>query len=213
MREAKQERLSGSKRIEMGSEERYSFEELKTVVLDFYKEKRKEHVLGCVDCIGALAEKWLPDSREELLRAAYLHDITKRFSGPSQLIICDKLGIPLTEDDRLSPPVLHAISGAYFSKAFFHESDFVCNAIRWHTTGRAEMSLPEILLFLSDMIEPTRSYPELKEIQDAVSLNPYYGLEVALKRSLEFIASKGQRIHSATEEAYSWICKYNRERG
>ena len=71
------------------------------------------------------------------------------------------------------------------------------------------MSMEEILMFLADMIEPNRSYPELEEIRQAVKLHPYIGLEVALKRSLEFIESKGRHIHRDTVEAYDWIRLHN----
>lgn len=191
------------------SERRCSSAELESICLDLYKDSRVSHIRGCVDSVVKLSERWAPAAREELIRAAYLHDITKRFSYSSQLILCRKYGILLTSEDLSSPEVIHAITAAHVAENMFHETRTVVDAIRWHTTGHPGMKIEEIIMFLADMIEPSRSYPELQEIRDAVDISPYYGLEVALMRSLEFIRSKGQIVHSASEEAYRWICTIN----
>ncbi len=199
--------------MDMITEFHFSPEELETIVPEIYKNSRIEHVRGCVHTVKELCRRYSPESAEDMIRAAYLHDITKKYSLPFQLILCRKYGILLTDDETSSPAVIHAITGASVAKSIFDENETVVRSIRWHTTGRPQMTKEEIIMFLSDMIEPTRDYPELNEIRSAVDSSLYYGLEIALKRSLEFIESKGQVIHPATREAYRWICDYNSQNG
>ena len=142
--------------------------EIKTMV----KERRLPHILGTeTECLR-LAKLFALDEgqTEQLATAALLHDITKHFSADEHLAYMETIGQTVDESFLLSEKTLHALTGAYYARQHFPEAvdDAVFAAIRFHTTGRADMTLLEKLLYLADFIEPTRTFP------DCVALRQYF---------------------------------------
>lgn len=141
------------------------------------RERRLPHILGTeAECLR-LAGLFALDERqtEQLATAALLHDITKHFSGDEHLAYMETLGETVDESFILSEKTLHALTGAYYARQHFPEAvdDAVFSAIRFHTTGRADMTLLEKLLYLADFIEPTRTFP------DCVALRQYFNDRIA----------------------------------
>jgi len=126
-------------------------------------EARYQHTLSVADEALVLAQSFgfSAEDGNRLYLAALLHDITKSLSSEEHIALADVLAVPLTKDDIASPPVLHAITGAALAKHDFPDlvDDGILAAIRWHTTGKADMTLFEKLLYLADYIEPTRTAP------------------------------------------------------
>ena len=146
---------------------------IKEKVRPYYEEKRFSHVQGVVAEAEALGRIYLPEKINELKAAAYFHDITKRLDTKKQLQYCKEFGIILRDVDLASPATLHAITGADLVKREFHEyaSDDIVRAVRYHTTGRAGMSVFEEIIYLADLIEETRTF------DDCIALRRYfYGL-------------------------------------
>lgn len=142
--------------------------EMKTTV----RERRIPHILGTEEECLRLAQIFSLDEKktEQLVTAAILHDITKHFSKGEHLSYMETLGRTVDESFLLSEKTLHALTGAYYAREHFPEAvdDEVFTAIRFHTTGRADMTLLEKLLYLADYIEPTRTFP------DCVTLRQYF---------------------------------------
>ena len=147
--------------------------EIKTMV----KERRLPHIWGTEEECLRLAEIFSLDERqtEQLAIAALLHDITKYFSADEHLAYMETLGETVDNSFILSEKTLHALTGAYYARQCFPDAvdDDVFSAIRFHTTGRADMTLLEKLLYLADYIEPTRAFP------DCVALRQYFYDRVA----------------------------------
>ena len=55
--------------------------------------------------------------------------------------------------------LLHAKTGAEIARDVFGVSDDVYEAIKWHTTGKADMTLLEKVIYLADYIEPNAGFP------------------------------------------------------
>jgi len=83
----------------------------------------------------------------------------------------------------------------------------ICNAVRFHTTGRAGMSLLEKILYLADAIEPNRSYPGVEKLR----LLAYKDLDAAclqaLQNTMRYVAENGLELDHNTLEAYLDIKK------
>ena len=137
-----------------------------TRALEYYKEKRLKHVLGCTQEACRLAGHYGLDE-DTAFTAALLHDITKKLSTEKQLQLCDKYGIVDKVFLQDAPSVLHAYTGAEVAKDSFGVSDEIADAIRFHTSGRAGMTDMEKLVFLADAIEPTRDYEGVEELRPA----------------------------------------------
>lgn len=131
---------------------------------------RLEHTLGVENMAVRLGELYAPEKIPVLTAAALLHDITKENSFQKQLQICENLGIMVSSAEKNAPKTLHAITASAIIPSEY--PDFavseVLDAVRWHTTGRADMSICEKLIYLADYIEDTRKF------EDCVYLREYF---------------------------------------
>ena len=144
--------------------------------------KRIPHVSGCEEEAVCLARRW-GESPSAAAAAAILHDVTKRLSAKEQLALVKQYAIVCDDALLASPKLLHAVTGAAVAKAEFCMPDEICNAIRWHTTGKPEMTLLEELtkqkrwedlaLGLSMSLEEVRNGGAEPYI-DTVLANSYY---------------------------------------
>jgi len=124
--------------------------------------KRYEHTVAVAEEAARLGELFLPGRINNLRAAALLHDITKRADFQKQLQYCEEFGIIIRSDDMLSPTVFHAITGAALAQRDFADitDGEIISGIRWHTTGRAGMTVFDSIIYLADYIEPTRTFDD-----------------------------------------------------
>ncbi len=151
--------------------------ELREKIRSYMSPKRFKHTCGVEREITALSAVYAPEDEYTLRVAALLHDITKKLSHDEQLELCDQFDIPYTEEEKLMPKTFHSRTAAVIIRRDFSSfaDDAVLLAIRFHTTGRADMTIGEKLLYLADYIEDTRTF------EDCVELRKYFytGLDKA----------------------------------
>ncbi|MBO4420143.1 MAG: nicotinate (nicotinamide) nucleotide adenylyltransferase [Oscillospiraceae bacterium] len=143
------------------------YEQMREISLSLHDEGRRSHVLGTADTAAALAERWGADP-DLARRSGILHDITKALRGKEQLHLCARYGMMLSKLQRENPKLLHAKTGAVVAREIFGESEDVVNAIWWHTTGRAGMTLLEKIIYIADYMEPNRCFPGVEILRDLV---------------------------------------------
>ena len=171
-----------------------------------HKSKRIPHVIGCEEEAVRLAKRW-DYSIEAAAEAGILHDITKRLGLEEQLILCSKYGILIDTLEQSSEKLLHSKTGAALSKDMFGISDDIYSAICWHTTGKAEMSLLEKILYLADYIEPNRDFDGVDELRTLCYEDIDAAMSLGLKMSIEDLEERGSPIHPKTFEAYKYYSK------
>ena len=171
------------------------------------KPSRVAHVVGCESEAVKLAMKWGEDP-ENAAEAAILHDITKKLSLSEQLILCDKYGIINDTVEEHNVKLLHAKTGAAMAKELFNISNEVYEAIRWHTTGKTDMTLLEKIIYMADYIEPNRDFEGVERLRELAYENLDAAMALGLKMSLEDIRSYGQEPYIASIEAYEWYKPY-----
>ena len=146
--------------------------ELAERVKPYLTPKRFAHTKAVEREAAAIGALYLPDRIPSLRAAALLPDITKKEDTEKQLQICAEFGIMTEKTDLLSPAVFHAKTGAAVAArdfAPFTDGEILAG-IRWHTTGRAGMTLFECVVYLADYIEETRTF------DDCVALrHEFYG--------------------------------------
>ena len=179
-------------------------EELRPIALSYLKPKRMPHVLGTEQEAAFLAEKYGADVTAARI-AALLHDCTKKLDLPQQLSLCRHYAIPLDEMERNYLKLLHSKTGAAVARDRFGVSDEIYNAIFYHTTGKADMTLLEKIIYLADYIEPSRSFPGVEELRTAVHEDLDRGLCRALADSIVELQGYGSPVHPNTQEALSYI--------
>ncbi len=130
-------------------------------------ERRLKHTLGVAEAAKELAKTHFPALDLKLVElGALMHDFTKEYSAERQLELCELYGIPLTEDERETPKLLHSKTAAMIASDRFGLPSEVCSAIHWHTTGRAAMTPFEIVIYLADYIEEFRDDPSCVKLRE-----------------------------------------------
>ncbi len=133
-------------------------------------QKRLEHVLAVERCAKRIADVYLPGraAADTLSCAALLHDITKEYTTEEHLRVLAGAGIIPSRVELDAPKTLHAMSAEVLIKKEypgFADPD-VLLAVRWHTTGRAGMTMPEKIIYLSDYIDDSRRWPECVRLRE-----------------------------------------------
>ncbi len=179
--------------------------------------KRFIHTLGVEAEAVALGEIYLPEQIPALRAAALLHDITKELSTPEQIALLRAYGIPESQDEQLSPQVLHGKTAVGMIKRDF--ADFaleeIISAVDCHTTGKVGMTLFDCILFLADYIEAGRSWAACQEMRatfwgvDKVTLmkeeHLYLTVLKILENTLEYLKRNQMHIQKDTKEALAYM--------
>ncbi len=141
---------------------------LRESVKAYMGEKRYKHTLGVEREAARLCAIYAPEKESEMRAAALLHDITKEYSLEKQLKTCEKFGIMVDVLDRMAPKTFHQRTAAALIPSLFPEYDMpdIISAVRYHTTGRADMSICECILYLADYIEDTRTFPDCVKLRE-----------------------------------------------
>ncbi len=161
------------------------------------KKKRFIHTANVVAEGQRLAVQ-LGVDKEKAFLACALHDVCKAMTH-----------VPKEYEQELlfdmpdpCPPVEHAFLGSYVARDLFDiEDEDVLNAIKFHTTGRANMSRLEQLVFIADLIEKGRSFEGVDRLRELVHNDFDEGFYVCLKSQCEFIEQKDcdRRTREAVE--------------
>jgi len=185
---------------------RLNREELRCVSWSMVKARRLAHIRGTEETAAKLALRW-GANEEKLRRAAILHDCTKYLSMEEHLALCAEYGMELDGMERTTEKLLHAKTGALKARYMFGEDDEVYNAILYHTTARAGMSLAEKIIYIADYIEPNRDFPEVEVLRAAAFENLDRAMAMGTLLSIQEMEERGREIHHNTLEAYEYYQK------
>ncbi|MBO0994010.1 bis(5'-nucleosyl)-tetraphosphatase (symmetrical) YqeK [Bacillus sp. SD088] len=163
---------------------------------------RYQHTVRVLETAIILADRYGEDVAKVEL-AAIFHDYAKMLAV-SEL---KKLLLKANEDPRLveyHPELWHGPVAAYLAREEFAiEDNDILNAIRYHTTGRANMSRLEKIIFLADYIEPQRDFPGINETRELARKNLDEAVLKALSNTIVFLLAKKATIYPDTFEAYN----------
>lgn len=182
-------------------------EQLRPIAMSYLKYKRMAHVRGTEEEAIRLAQRYGADVTKARV-AALLHDCTKKLNMEQQLALCEKYGIVLDAMEQKALKLLHAKTGAEIARDVFGVSDDVYEAIKWHTTGKADMTLLEKVIYLADYIEPTRDFPGVDALREKVYEDLDAGLAMGLAMTIEEMEEMGNPVHEKTLEALRFLKGY-----
>ena len=173
--------------------------------LDSLSEYRRVHSLNVSAEAVRYAEKYGGDVEKARL-AGLLHDVTKETDFDTQLQIIENGGIMLTELEKRSPKLWHAISGAcYVRDVIGIDDEDIFNAIRFHTTARAGMSQLEKIIFLADFTSAERDYPDIDVIREHAEHSIEEGMLYGLKFTISRLVGRGDLVSPDALAAYNEI--------
>jgi predicted HD superfamily hydrolase involved in NAD metabolism len=133
-------------------------------------EKRYNHTLEVEKMAARLGEIYAPDKISALRAAALLHDVTKERTVDEHIAICESAGLVVSRAELKSPKMFHAKTGALVILQKYPQfaTDEIVNAVRYHTTGKADMSVMEKIIYLADYIDMSRTF------EDCVALRNFF---------------------------------------
>lgn len=139
-------------------------------------------------------------AEERAITAAALHDCAKYLKPDDSLL----KGFNCPEN--VPPPVVHQFAGAYVAENAFNITDAeIVNAIKYHTSGRANMGGLEKLIYLSDMLEEGRNFACVEYLRAEFAKSLDGGLYAALKHQFEYLKKENMPVYPLTEQAYEYV--------
>lgn len=179
------------------------------VIYDYLKENLKEnrfmHTLGVVSTSKKLANLYNVDEKRAEL-AGLLHDISKNTSKEEMLEIIERNNIQLTLSEKKTPELWHSIVGPIQAREKFNINDEeILGAIRWHTTGKEDMTSLEKIVYIADMIEPSRTFDGVNEIREEVLKDLNKGVLKGMNHTISFLLSKNGMIDENTIKARNYL--------
>lgn len=133
-------------------------------------EKRYFHTLEVEKMAARLGEIYAPDRIPMLRAAALLHDVTKERTTEEHIAICEAAGLLVLKTERKSPKMFHAKTASLIIPQKYPEfaTPEIISAVRYHTTGKADMTVEEKIIYLADYIDMSRTF------EDCVVLRDYF---------------------------------------
>ncbi len=173
-------------------------EEIKLHLSKTLSEKRFNHSLAVADMAKELAKLHGGDEDKAYL-AGLAHDCMREISGEDALIFANENGIAFSESEINAPLLWHAMLGAVAIQRLYGITDSdIINAVRYHTTARAGMSLLERIIYVADCTSADRNYSNVEDMRRRAREN----LDDAVVGSLVFcrddLSSKGVPVHLDT---------------
>lgn len=191
----------------------YDFVKIEKKLKKYLDADRFEHTMGVMytcACLAMVHDAPITDAQ----LAGLLHDCAKCIPNKDKLKLCKKYGIPVTPFEEGHLYLLHAKMGAYFAKKKYGVTNpAVLDAITYHTTGRADMSVLEKIVYIADYIEPKRTRaPRLGEIRRLAFQDLDLCMYEILKDTLAYLSQNPKDLDHATEVAYAYYESLYRER-
>lgn len=167
--------------------------------------KRYTHTLGVVHEAVALAKQYGEDIKKAEL-AALLHDCAKDYPESLTRRLCKEYHIPLDDVMNQQIDLAHSFLGAEVAKREYGVEDLdIQNGICYHTTGRADMTLLEEIIFIADYIEMGRTpFPGLDEARECAYRDIHKAMPFILKHTVEHIRQQNKLLHPLSLEALAY---------
>ena len=179
------------------------YAEFKAILKKRLTEKRYEHSLAVADEALRLARKYGASEQKAYL-VGLLHDVTKNASIEEHLNIFRTFGIMLNAIEERAEKLWHAISGAaYVCYVLGVKDEEIVDAIRYHTTACADISLLSKILYLADFTSADRDYPDVDVIRKLVDESLDNAYIYALKYSICDLIENSRAVHEDTLAAYN----------
>ena len=167
--------------------------------------KRFNHSLCVAKEARRLAIKYGADENKAYL-AGLVHDATKNHAREKQLKIFERFGIILSDVEKNSEKLWHAISGAAVAENDFGITDKeILSAIRCHTTAKANMTKLETVLYIADFTSLDRDYDDVDVMRSLCEKSLDEALRYALCYTVKDLCERELAIHPDTLYAYNEI--------
>jgi predicted HD superfamily hydrolase involved in NAD metabolism len=163
------------------------------------------HSLNVSKTAVKLAELYGADINKAKV-AGLIHDCAKKLSDEELLDIFKCNNIRVDTISMNSPQLLHGWAAAIIAKQTMGIDDYeILSAVKYHTTGKKDMSLLEKIIYIADYIEPGRDFPGVDELRKITFENLDEGLLKAFDSTIKYVIERNQLIHLDTIEGRNFL--------
>lgn len=187
----------------------WGIDEIKDYLKGNLKPSRYGHTLGVVNIAIKLAEVYDEDKFKAEI-AALCHDVAKNMSIEEMIKIIEDENIILSVDEKNTQELWHSIIAPVIARNIFKiEDEEILSAMRWHTTGKENMTKLEKIIYLADLIEPTRTFEGVEEIRKAAYEDLDSAMMKALTHTTIYLLTKGCAVDINSIKARNYLV-YNK---
>jgi predicted HD superfamily hydrolase involved in NAD metabolism len=191
--------------IQREGEKMKTIEEMKLILQASLTPKRYKHSLGVADTAAKLAELYGYDSEKAYI-AGLVHDCAKDMTLEHLLKKANAYNVMLDDLTIKSAALAHGPVGAQIAKHEFGISDEdIISSVFFHTTGKADMTLLEKIIYLSDFIEPGRNYDGVNKLREIAHKDLNSAVYQNLSNTIKFVVSMNAPLHIKTVEARNFF--------
>ena len=176
--------------------------EAERIARERLSDRRYHHTVCVVKAASELAPRFGADQDKAVI-AAYLHDIFKEATDDVLLKTLGTSDIIHDNDLPKKHAIWHSFAAAEFLSLSLNLPDDICNAVRFHTTGREGMTPLEKTLFLADYISEDRTYEDCIAVREIAEQDVELALLTGLKFTIRELLDKNAVIDSRTIDAYN----------
>ncbi len=170
-------------------------------------QKRIEHSIRVKETALQLYKLW-GGNKQVLVYAALLHDIARDLPAEKLIEIAKKNNYHIDEIESENPVILHAPVGAIIAENDFGIIDKdILNCIRYHTTGRADITLNEAIIYLADFIEPGRDFEDAKKVRKIAFADLKEAVIQETIFNVAYLMNARVPIHPRTIEMFNSLLK------
>ncbi len=167
--------------------------------------QRLYHSICVAEKAKHLAEKYGAD-KEKAYTAGLIHDIMRYEPVEKMIELIEDDGQALSDSEKAITVTLHAIAGeVYLRKVLNVTDEEILSAVRWHTTGKENMSLFEKVIYVADLVSEDRCYPDVDDVRELAEKDLDKTCLRGLSFTIEDNAKKGKLIHTETVKAYNYF--------
>lgn len=173
------------------------------------KEQRYIHSVNVAKEAKRLAILYGADVQKAEI-AGILHDVTKEMPFDEQLQMIRSFGIILTDIQLTTPKLWHSISGAIFIKNEIGiDDEDIFNSVRYHTTGRENMSLLEKVIFVADFTGEERCYDGVERMREKAGRSLDEAILFGVQFSISDLLAREMTIDQNTVGLYNELIMKN----
>ena len=183
---------------------RLDLKQLRACSYSMMRAKRLPHVMGVEEEAVKRARRWGADP-ELARRAAILHDCTKYWDLAEQTAACAKYGVELDALEQQAVKLLHSKTGACIAREVFGQPQAVYDAIFWHTTGKADMTTLEKVLYIADYMEPNRDFDGVERLRHLAYTDLDKAMLLGVEMTIQEMEERQVPIHKNTLQARDWL--------
>lgn len=181
----------------------YRIDKIKEKLLEDIGDKRYKHSLRVAKLAEELANNYGVDSDKAYL-AGLIHDCAKY--NEERYIEQLEIDVSSYKLSSITDPVLHSFLGAEVAKKVYNIYDEdIIEAIKFHTTGKNDMTKLEKIIFIADAIEPNRNFKGIDEIRYVAGYNLDKAMLMLLDSNIIFLISKEASINPLSFEARNYL--------